>query len=356
MKTNDQIKKILNFFSLNRDGKGVEKGEVLGPPNLKNFFKTYIRKFTKLLSVNLIMLGTRPSLALLFFHASYMLFDFHPIFSIVYTVTVSLIGIPVTVNTSELIAPVYGMYVASGTAGAEGVAGGSASLAQMLNVFGTTTDLPTYSTLYWVVIIALLVFTLVTWGWQNIGATYLTRNMVRGETVFVISDYFYAIKKNWKQGLFIGMLDAFIILVLTTNLCYFLSSPSISFLMDVIFIVNIGLFVLYLIMRKYIYLMMITFDITFRKMLKNALIFSTLGLKRNTMAVIGKMLIIIINGLLIFFLLPYNIAVPLVLPLVYYFGTSAYISAYAYYPVIEKYMITPYQSENDTDDTDSEEV
>ena len=57
----------------------------------------------------------------------------------------------------------------------------------------------------------------------------------------------------------------------------------------------------------------------------------------------------------IVFLLPYNIAVPLVLPLVYYFATSAYISAYAYYPVIEKYMITPYEDKSQDEGEDNSE-
>ena len=78
------------------------------------------------------------------------------------------------------------------------------------------------------------------------------------------------------------------------------------------------------------------------KLFKNALIFTALGLKRNIMSAIGKIFILGLNFILVVLLLPYNIVVPLILPLVYYFATSAYISAYAYYPVIEKYMITPY--------------
>ncbi len=343
MKRNDEKKKGFRLFNFNRDGRGVDKDEVVGPPNLKNFFKTYIRKFTKILSVNLIMIFTLPSLFLLLFYASSMLFDFHPIFSIVYTVTASFLGAPIAVNTSEMLAPVYGMYIASGNVVEGAVTSGSASLLQMLNVFGTTIELPTFSVLYYVVMGALLLFTALTWGWQNVGATYLTRNMVRGEPVFVISDYFHAIKKNLKQGLAFGIIDAAIIGMLITNILYFLTLPVADFGTDIIFFINVGIFVLYLVMRRYMYLMMITFDISIWKMFKNGLIFSTLGLKRNVMAALGKVLINIVNIALIMLLLPLNIAVPLVLPLVYYFATSAYISAYAYYPVIEKYMITPYK-------------
>ena len=101
--------------------------------------------------------------------------------------------------------------------------------------------------------------------------------------------------------------------------------------------------------------MLITFDIKIWKAFKNALIFSALGLKRNAMAVLGKILILAVNIALLILLLPYNIAVMIVLPLVYYFATSAYISAYAYYPVIEQYMITPYKTEEDESAEDPDE-
>ncbi len=356
MKNKDQKRKAFRLFNLNRDGKGVDKDEVVGPPNLKNFFKTYFRKFTKLLSVNLIMLFQLPSLFLLLFYASSMLFDLHPIFSIVYTVTVSALGIPVTVNTSEMIAPIYGMHIASGNIVNEAFVPGSSTFSQMLNVFGGTIELPTFSVLYYVIFGVLAMFTLVTWGWQNVGAAYLTRNMVRGEPVFVISDYFHSIKKNLKQGLIFGIIDCIIITVLVTDGIFFLTSAEVSFVNDLMMFLSIGLLILYLIMRRYIYLMLITFDITIWKSFKNGLIFTALGLKRNAMSVVGKAFIILLNYLLIALLVPYNIAVPLVLPLVYYFATSAYISAYAYYPIIEKYMITPYVKEEPESEEDDKSI
>lgn len=347
MKNNQTKKKLFNLFDFNRDGKGVDKDDVIGPLNLKNFFKTYFRKFTKLLSVNLIMIFQIPTLFLLIFYASSMLTDFHPIFSIIYTLTVTFLGTPITINSSELFAPVYGMFVSSGS--------GSASLSQLLNVFGGTIEMPTYSLLYIIVIGILILFSLVTWGWQNIGATYLTRNMVRGEPVFVISDFFYAIKKNIWQGLLFGVIDFAIISILLTDVLFLMAGTSANFFNDIMLFLSIGLSVLYLIMRRYIYLMLITFDIKIWKAFKNAFIFSALGIKRNAMAVLGKALLLIINIALLLLLLPYNIAVMLVLPLVYYFATSAYISAYAYYPVIEQYMITPYKTDEDEFEEDLDE-
>ena len=53
----------------------------------------------------------------------------------------------------------------------------------------------------------LAVFLFVTFGWQNVGAAYVLRGLFRGEPMFIFSDFFYGIRKNWKQGLIVGMLD-----------------------------------------------------------------------------------------------------------------------------------------------------
>ncbi|MBQ8389342.1 MAG: YesL family protein [Clostridia bacterium] len=340
---NDKKTKRFRLFDFNRDGKGVSKDEIVGPPNLKNFFKTFFRKFSKLLSVNLMMLFRLPTMVLVLFIASSMLIGF-PIFNVIYSVIISLLGASVPAAESELLAPIHGMYIASGSFESGSFVSSSVSLQQMMQNYGGIIDAPTYSIAYYAVIGSLALFTLVTWGWQNVGSAYLTRNMVRGDAVFVWSDYFRSIKKNLKQGFFMGVIDSIIMVVLVVDVCHMLTTSGEDFMSQMMLFLVIGLSVLYLIMRKYIYLMLITFDMSVWKMFKNALIFTTLGLKRNAMAFLGKAVITVINLALVLILLPMNIVVPLVLPLVYYLATSAYISAYAYYPVIEKYMITPYQN------------
>ena len=58
--------KKFRLFDFNKNGKGVSKWDVDGPPNLANFFKKYKRKFSRLLSVNIFMvLGNFPILFLI---------------------------------------------------------------------------------------------------------------------------------------------------------------------------------------------------------------------------------------------------------------------------------------------------
>ena len=44
---------------------------------------------------------------------------------------------------------------------------------------------------------------------------------------------------------------------------------------------------------------------------------------------------------------PYGIAIPIILPFLYLLALIGFISAYAAFPVIKKYMIDPYYDGND---------
>ena len=119
--------------------------------------------------------------------------------------------------------------------------------------------------------------------------------------------------------------------------------------------------ILYFFMRFYIYLMMVTFDLSIRKILKNALIFTVLGWKRNLLALLGIAVITAINIAFfpLFAVTPLGIAIPLILPFLYYLSVTAFTSAYAAYPIIDRYMIDPYQNpveeDSQSDSNDPEE-
>ena len=97
-------------------------------------------------------------------------------------------------------------------------------------------------------------------------------------------------------------------------------------------------------MRFYLYQLLITFELKNFKILKNALIFSILGIKRNIMALLGFVLLLALHIFLIILFLPIGISIPLVLPFVYILALFGFISTYAAYPIIDRYMIQPYEA------------
>ena len=320
-------KRKFKLFDMNRDGKGVDPGEDT-TPNLKYFFKLLWRKLSKIITLNILaIVQVIPLLASLYLY---------------------FIATPTTpTQYHPEHAALFGMQEASSTAiGAVNT-----------GLFSFQHPLPSYNTyIYWV-IGALLLFEIITYGWQKIGVIYVTRGLVRGDSVFVWSDYFYAIKKNLKQGFILGLIDCIAMFALGFDIYYFFTSPHTG-MNNFMYVLTIALIILYIMFRFYTYLMVVTFDMKLTKVFKNALIFLVLGIKRNIMALIGLVLITAFAVLLIVFLLPIGLGVTLVLPLIYYLGMCAFIYTYAAYPIIKKYMIDPVvpaKTESDSEEPHTEE-
>lgn len=313
--------RFLKRFAYNRDNRPDAVAEDT-TPGVKRYFKLLGRRFWQLISLNLMMLPMiLPLLLAVYF---WLGFDKTP------------------VENDLLFAPLYGANLIQATP----------KTTFLLDLFGAQALIPVYNTTTYILIgLCALVF-FVTFGWQNVGATYVLRNMVKGEPVFLLQDYFYAIKRNLKQGFFLGLLDALLLVLLVFDYMFFYARLG-SFWMDVMFFAICALAILYFFMRFYIYLMQVTFDLSIRKILKNALIFTTLGIKRNLMGALWIVLLTVINLLLIWWLMP-TIVVPLILPFLYYLAVTAFTSAYAAYPVIDRYMIAPYQ--NTASDDEAEEA
>lgn len=309
-KKNNGSKKIRLLSVYTRDGKGVEKDEDT-TPNIKYFFKLLWRKFTKLLSVTLIMdIQVLPILISLFLY----------FFASPTTPTAYYTEYPLLYGIQQL--------------------GGDVANAVNATNMSAQFGLPAYNTyVYWVIGI-LMAFHIITYGWQKCASTYIMRGLVRGDSVFIISDYFYAIKKNWKQGLALGLIDCSVIGVLCVDFMFFYSSEPSAFT-NFMYAMTFALILLYIIFRFYVYMLIVTFNIKLSKAIKNALIFTVLGLKRNILALLGLGVVTALAVGMILLLLPVGVGVTVILPLLYYLGISAFIYNYAAYPVIKKYMIDP---------------
>ena len=305
--------KKFKLFDMNRDGKGVYEVETR-KPTLSFFFVLFKRKFTQLLQLNLLML-----------------FMIIPLLVIL---GLYLLGTKTPTVTDAAYVPLYGITKVLP----------SSSLTGLLDLSGIQMEVPVFNPVMNVVMILMVVFLAVTWGWQNVGATYVLRGLFRGDAVFVFSDYFYAIKKNLKQGFWMGLVDFICSAVLIIDFIFFYFRTG-SFGTDFMYFAIFAIALIYIAMKFYLYHLLITFDLTIPKILKNALIFSVLGVKRNLMAFLGLLFVIALHLFLIILLFPMGISIPIVLPLLYAVATVGFIGTYAAYPIIDRYMIAPYESE-----------
>ena len=298
-------------------------------PTLKRFFKLFGRKFWNLISLNLMMLPMIiPIIVAIFLY----------------------MGIAKTPSANNpIFAQLYGA----------GVMQNTPASTFLLDLFGAQFQIPAYNaTGTYVGIGICAAFLIITFGWQNVGVTYILRSLVRGDPVFLFTDYFYAIKRNWKQGFFLWLLDLAILFFLGFDFLYFQGQVG-SFGQDLMYWAIIALAILYFFMRFYIYHLQITFELSIRKILKNALIFTTLGIKRNLMALLGIVALTTIAVALVALtislfgmnLLP----IPVMLTLMIFLAATAFMTSYAAYPIIDRYMIAPFVTDEDTDE-DAEET
>ncbi len=234
----------------------------------------------------------------------------------------------------------------------------SAAWRTLLNTHGIQIPLKTFSS-WRIVSFALLAVALAcVWGIINTGAAYCTRSLFRKEPVFIWSDFTYAIKRNFKQAFVVGVLDFGILALLVFDF-YWFSSRGGTFVLDFYFFAIGALFIIYSFMRNYLYLMLITFDIKTSKLFKNALIFSVLGIGRNLMTALGVAVLLAVNVLLFFMLLPIGVIVPILFPFFYLLPSITLWQTYGAFPVIMKYMVksdavVEAKNESDSEPDDNE--
>ncbi len=312
--TDTNKKKKFKLFDMNRDGKGVYEIENR-KPTLAFFFKLFFRKFSQILQLNLLMLFM--------------------VIPIIVVLIMYFMGTKTPTAIEPLYAPLYGISNVVPTP----------EITSMLDLMSIQMELPIFSPIMNIINITMFLFLAITWGWQNVGSAYVLRGLFRGDAVFVFSDYFYGIKRNFKQAFFMGLIDFVCSAVLIMDFLYFYRMTG-SFGFDFMYFAIFALALIWIAMRFYIYNMLVTFNLKNFKIIKNALIFSVLGIGRNILAMLGIALLIALHIILTFVLLPYGIALPLILPLVYLIATVGFIGTYAAYPIIEKYMIDPYEQEN----------
>lgn len=172
------------------------------------------------------------------------------------------------------------------------------------------------------------------------GLTYVLRNFSRQEHAFLWMDFRDTIKSNWKQSLIIGAIDLVVYFLMIFSINFYYTQFQTNNLFAVPFALCFIFIVIFTFMQYYLFVMLITFDLNIKQLLKNAFIFSFAGLGHN-------LIITFFCGLLVFVMYlfwPYSfVLVPFIA-----ISTFGFIITFNVWPVIKKYMIP--ENTNDGDD------
>ena len=301
-----------------KPGPGVIKKEKKDDFTYRNMFVQIVRKFSKLMGLNLL----------------YLAMNF-PIFFGMIGLS-GRFGIP---------------YMTPATSGYQSVAGASLYLSDpaelvMEGLFGHMTS-STYAGTTTNVLYYLTLLVVLTFGLSTAAMTLVCRNLARGDYTELGRDFFRAIKRNFRQAFIVGILDLFFLFVVSYAVMFYYYNfvGGTNIITSFMFFVAALIAFIYLFMRYYIDLMLVTFDLKIKKLFKNAWLFATLGFKRNMAATFFIVLVIVLNIFLFGMIMPIGAIAPfLITPIL-----ISFIATYSAYPVIKKYMIDPYYEEHPED-------
>lgn len=144
------------------------------------------------------------------------------------------------------------------------------------------------------------------------GIAYVTRNWARDEHSFVVSDFFDAVKANWKLALPVSVISGVLPLLVYVGWIFYgqLAADSVFFMIPLCLLFLVA--ILWKLSEMVVYTMMVTYDLSLRNLLRNALLMTlaklplAVGIKLLTWVVPGIALAIMLlapDSLLIVFLI-----------------------------------------------------
>lgn len=210
---------------------------------------------------------------------------------------------------------------------------------------------------FWKLMIANLLYVLVslpvvTGGLAQAGLTFVTRNYVREKHVFLPSDFFDTIKKNWKQGLLAGILELIVGTIISFSLYFYwmnVTHEDSGLIHVLLFAGAMAVGVIFCFMRYYLYMQLITFKMTMKQLIKNSFYFAMLGIKQNLLIslILVAFYALGIGSLFLFgTYFPVAIILMVLLHVFIFPAFRSFLIQFTIFPLIKKVMIDPYYEEH----------
>ena len=203
---------------------------------------------------------------------------------------------------------------------------------------------------------ALVSIPVVTRGLAEAGLAFVTRNYAREKHVFLPSDFFDTIKKNWKQALAAGILELAISACLIFDIIYawdWLNAAQGFEIMPLLFFaVSFFLVVIFCYARYYLYMQIITFKLSFKQVWKNSLLLAIAGFKENLIISLALLAIYALAAVLLFNYFWYVLAPLVILYVLLFPAFRSFLIQFTIFPLIKRTIIDPYYKEHPEEDLD----
>jgi uncharacterized membrane protein YesL len=176
------------------------------------------------------------------------------------------------------------------------------------------------------------------------GLTYILRNFARQEHTFLWMDFIDTIKKNWRQSLAVGAIDFIFYFIMLFSIGFYNKLLSVNSWYLLPLILSVIVTAIFTFMQFYIYLMLISFELTIKQLFKNAFILSFAGFGRN-------IIVTIFCGLLALGVFIFWPASALLIPFIL-ISTFGFIIVFNIWPIIKSYLIPEAATNGESEDGD----
>ena len=136
------------------------------------------------------------------------------------------------------------------------------------------------------------------------GATYVIRNMVWTEGIFVANDFWHGIKKNFKQIMLIMLIYSIVFYLtnLSISMCdrMLVGQPDNAWIYTVTKVLTYIILITYSVMTLHMIVMSVTYELKLRALIKNSFVFSLALLPNNALFIalgLIPIILILLGGL-----------------------------------------------------------
>lgn len=195
-------------------------------------------------------------------------------------------------------------------------------------------------------LVAIGLIIVLTFGPATAGFVKVVRNYSQERNAFLWSDFVKAFKQNYVQALIMGIIDLVFAAGFTIAIVSYNDWASKNTMMYIPFIITLSCMLVFVMMHFYIYLLIVSTNLSLKNILKNSFLLVGVSLKKCVFTLVVAALLVLV----FVFLYPYSFFVIPFIPL----SLLCFLICFNCYPVIREYVIDPYyakRGEENPEDT-----
>ena len=189
---------------------------------------------------------------------------------------------------------------------------------------------------YYILMYVLFVLSGIFVGPAICGFMKVLRNISCRRPVFIWADYWRAFRLNFKQGAIMGVIDMFAVVAMSFAFPLYYRLGEENSFFNIPFLICIVVTFIFIMMHFYIYLLIVSTNLSLWQILRNSLFLTAIEIKTSIINLLTTVILVLASVLLF----PWTVLLLIVLP-----SFLGLLYAFNCFPAIRQHIIKPYYDE-----------